>query len=320
MALSALTKVGIAKEATWGAGGTPVLILPVEPPSFNIPSEQILDQALRGIAAMDFAAYQGALSAEASLSGPFYPNECGFFLNGIMGTATVTGGTPSVHTFALAAVAPSFIVQDEHGIDVHRFVGMHVAELTLTFNNAEGLLTYSASLTGAEKTDVGACGLSAQIASTTSPFRGWMGSARIGGDDWGELLEGEITLSREVELHYTGGNTQVPQSASLGPLEVTGRVTTRYTAVADYDRYLDKTQESFQIDWAYGADAALRSLRFLATVMDFGDGPVETDRSGNSITLAYTMRALYNSTDAGPCVFTLKNMISGYGPSLEYEA
>jgi len=312
MVLAALSKVGIGKEATWGAGGTPVLILPVEPPSFTVPSEQILDQALRGIAARDFAAYQGVLSVEISLGGPFYPEECGFLLNAIMGTASVAGSDPYVHTFSLGPIPPPLIVQDEQGVEAHRFTGCLAAEFSLTFNQAEGLLTYSASLTGKERTEVAACGLTDQ---TNAPFRGWMGSVLVNGSPFGKLIEGELTLSREIELHYTDGNTQLPQAASAGPLEVTGRATIRFDDIADYDRYLDKDQEPFQIDFAYGAGASLKKLTFLASLMDFGDGAAEIDRSGTSLTLAYTMRALYNATDAGPCKFVLSNALENYDAS-----
>lgn len=139
-------------------------------------------------------------------------------------------------------------------------------------------------------------------------------SVSVGGTALGKLLEGELTLSREVALRYVDGNNQVPQAADLGPLEVTGRATLRYDSIVDYDRFLTKQQPTFQISFDQGSGAAQKQLVFLASKMDFGDGAAEIDRSAVSLTLAYTMRALYNATDAGPCKFTLKNAKPDYNP------
>ncbi len=311
MTVSYLTKVGIAKEASWGSSTPPAVLLPVDPPTFTPQFEQILDQSLRGLPVLDYAAYQGVGRTEGSLEGNFYPEEIGYLLCSALGSVVSEGtAAPYTHSFTVGAHPPGLSIQDENGIQPYRYTGCMVSELTLSFNSSEGLLRWSASVVGRTKEDVTA-GIPAE--STTAPFRSWQVSAAVGAHDpLGKLLEGEITFSREIDLHFVDGSLQTPGTAFAGPLEVTGRATLFFDSTADLDRYLDKDQERFALTWEYGSGTALKQLVVQCTKMDFGDGPAEIDRSGSSLTLAYTMRALYNTTDAGNAKVILKNAKQSY--------
>ena len=308
MPISALTKVGLAKEPSWGTSTSPTILLPTTPPTFSLPFEQILDQALRGIAAKDFAAYQGVGRTEGSLTGPAYPEELGFFFKGILGAESLVGvSAPYSHTFKLASTLPSFSIQDENGVQPYRYTGMLLGELGLSYSAAEGAVNYTTSFTGKTKENVVAA---IPADATLSPFLGWMVYATINGVD-ACVIEGEWTFTREIALVYCGsvaeGGTQYPVKAYAGPLEITGRATLDFLADSDVDRYIDKWQGPFVIDFKYGTGAALKQLTITSTKMDFGEGPVEIDRSGVHLTLAYSMRALYNTTDAGQVEVVLKN-------------
>lgn len=307
MPISVLTKVGLAKEPSWGASTVPTILLPTTPPAFTLPFEQILDQELRGIAAKDFAAYQGVGRAEGSLGGPAYPEEVGFFFKGILGAESIDGSAPWTHTFKLASTVPSFSIQDENGVQPYRYTGMLLAEFGLSYSAAEGALNYTTSYTGKTKENVVAA---IPADATLSPFLGWMVYATINGVA-ACVLEGEWTFAREIALVYCGsvaeGGTQYPVRAYAGPLEVTGRATLDFLMDSDVDRYIDKWQGPFVIDFKQGSAAALKQLTITSTKMDFGEGPVEIDRSGVHLTLAYSMRALYNVTDAGQVEVVLKN-------------
>lgn len=307
VALSFKTKIGIAIEPSWGQTTAPVYLLPVDPPTIGEQHEQILDQSIRGLAALDYAAYAGVKRVEGTFSGPVFPEEVGWFFACAMGTPTwdSAGSAPYTHTFALFKAPPSLSIQDENEVETARYTGCMVSELTLTFNAAEGLLRYSVTILGKQRTEPGSGDVPAE--ATTAPFRGWHMACEINGVSFGKLIEGEITFRRPIELGYYDGDTQVAAAADAGPLEVTGRATIRFDTQGDYDRYLDKDQESLQITWDHGTGTSEKELVFLATSMDFGDGPAEIDRSGAGLTMAYTFRALYNSTDVGPCKITLKN-------------
>jgi len=311
MVISAKTKVGIVKEASWGAGGSPAKLLPVSPPTFTEPYEQVLDNALRGIPAADFAAYQGMGRIEGSLEGGAYPEELGYFLFAIMG-AKATSGTaaPYTHVFTLAATPPSLSIQVEDDVQDVRYNGIYVSELGLTYNAAEGMLTYSASLVGKDRVETS--GTPIPQDTTKPPFMGWQTKVYMGGAVVGELTEGEITLSREVALFWGADGLSVPSQAHVGPLSVTGRATVKFDDIAFYNRYKNKTQDEFKIEWTYGTGSDLKKLTFRASKMDYGEGAAEIDRTGVYISLAYSLRALYNETDGGPCWFELQNAQSDY--------
>jgi hypothetical protein len=312
MAVSYLTKVGLAKETSWGSSTTPTALLPIDPPTFTVNYEQILDQSLRGLAVLDYAAYQGVGQVEASMEGNFYPEELGMLLFSAMGScASVGTGSLYQHEFTVGAHPPSLSIQDENDIMTYRYTGCMVSELTLTFNSAEGLLRWSSSLVGKQMVEDPAGAIPEE--DTSAPFRSWQMCAAIGAaDPLGKILEGEITLSREINLHFTDCGSQYAGTAFAGPLEVTGRATIFFDAHSDYQRYLDKTQEAFSLTWDYGSGADQRTLVFTANNMDFGDSPAEIDRSDASITLAYTMRGLYHADDAGNCKWTLLNSKESY--------
>ena len=312
MGISALTKVGLALEPIWGTSTAPSILLPVTPPTFSLPFEQILDQGLRGIDARDFAAYQGVGRAECSLEGPAYPEEIGFFFKGMLPSETsIAEGVIWAHTFKLLGVPLSFSIQDDNQVQTHRYVGMMLSELGLSYSLAEGSLTYTTSFTGKTKVDESD---PIPLDATSSPFLGWMAYATIGGAA-ACVIEGEWTFSREIALVYCGttpaGGTQSPINAYAGPLEVTGRATLDFLTPSDVDLYLNKSQVPFVLDFEYGKPplppADMKKLTITATKMDFGEGPVEIDRSGVHLTLAYSMRALYNTTDEGPIQVVLKN-------------
>jgi hypothetical protein len=312
MTVSYLTKVGLARETTWGSSTAPVALLPVDPPTFTPAFDQVLDQSLRGLPALDYAAYQGVGRVEASMEGNFYPEELGYLLFSAMGSCVSSGtAVPYTHTFSLGSHPPGLSIQDENGIQNYRYTGCMVSELTLTFNSSEGMLRWSSSLVGKQKINVASGTIPAE--STSAPFLSWMIEAEVGGvKPFGKIIEGEITLSRDVNLHFVDGSLQTPGTAYVGPLEVTGRATVFFDADADYNRYLDKLQEPVAFTWAYGAGTAYREVTFEAGNMDFGDSPAEVDRSGASVTLAYTMRALYHAAYGGQCRWTLKNSRTSY--------
>jgi len=312
MALSYMSKLGFTKEASYGAGGSPTVMLPVAPFSFTVPFEQLLDDNLRGIVAKDYAAYQGTGRVEGSLEGPFYPEEVGFWLLGILAAVSTSGtADPYTHTFSFASSPPSFSFTDDNPVQNYEYRGAMLSEFGLTFNAAEGLLTWTLSFIGKDRTKVT---YGPPTETTNAPFRGWMTKASLGGTVVDDVIEGEITISREVTPQFTATASQFPDKAYAGVIEVTGRLTLRFEADSDIDRYFNKAQEAVELSWEYGTagQPGHKKLVFSADKMDFGEGPVEIDRTGTFMTLAYSMRALYNTAQAGSCRFTLINSKSGY--------
>jgi hypothetical protein len=295
MPISSLTKVGLSVESTWGAGGSPAIIFPVEDWSLTDPYEQILDNAKRGVVAKDFNAYQGVGRAEASLEGEVFPELFGYVLRAAFGALSSAAGTPATHTFTFSGTPPSLALIDDTAVRQHEGQGMMVSELSFSFNPTEGALMYSSSMTGQQLATVSYTFPSDE--NIDKPFLlGWHGSVALDGTFF-PVIEGEISISREVALWYQLNNTQFPGTAYADAPEITGSFTIDYTAGSDYDRYIDKSQGSVDLYWYMDAN---NSLKIELGSVDFGDGPVELDKSGAAITLAYTYRSLYVTALSGP--------------------
>lgn len=298
MAVSALSKVGVKTEATWGAGGSPDVVFPVDDWTVTPAYEQILDNAKRGQIARDYAAYQGIQRAEASMEGPVFPYYIGYILRSIFGSISSSGGGSGTvtHTFTFHGTPPSLCVVDDTVLRQHEGKGMMASEFSLSFSPTEGMLRFNSSWVGNE---IGTAN-TYTFPSVTCPvrplFRGWQGSVSLGGS-WFKITEGEFTIARDITLHYQLQNTQAPGTAYAGAPEVTGSFTIDYGSVGDYNRYLDHEQGSVNIK--YTIDGA-NDLEFQFGSVDFSDSPVELDKSGASMTLGYSWRGLYDCNLGGP--------------------
>lgn len=295
MAVSALAKIGIGWETTWGTPVPPTVTFPVDTWSLTGPYEQILDNARRGVLARDFGAYQGVGRAEASIEGPVFPDLFGYILRAVFGAVSTEGTGPYTHTFTFAANPPSMSISEDNVVRQHCGMGMLASELNLTFNPTEGQLGYSVSFTGRQLGTVNYT-FPSELYQGTPFFRGWQGSISLGGTFF-PVIEGEMTISREVTLHYVLANTQYAGQAYVGAPEVTGSFTVDYKSGADYDRYRLHQQGSVDL---YFAMEGGRSLKFVLANIDFSEDPVEFDISGPGITFAYSWRALYVPEISGP--------------------
>ena len=56
----------------------------------------------------------------------------------------------------------------------------------------------------------------------------------------------------------------------------------------------------------------MRALTFTATTMSWGDGPATRDLGSGLYAIALQGRALYNTTDSGPCKIVVQNTQSTY--------
>jgi hypothetical protein len=240
-------------------------------------------------------------SVTGSISGPVYPEEFGLLLLGIFGSEAVTGTGPYQHTFTLnSGNPPSITIQVDDPVQPRRYLGCQISSLGLTYNAAEGLVTYSADLVGKD--------METATAGTFSepgqpPWPGWKASLTLGGQAFAKVMTAELTFAREVQQVYALANTQLASFRDVGPMEVTGRLTAYFDSDADYNRFLNKTQDAFVL--TIGSGNAI--LEVTCTRMDYGDSPAEIDRFGTNLALNFTLRALYNSTDGGPAKVVLTN-------------
>lgn len=328
-----LTQVGWAIEDTFGVFKAPTYLTPTLAMNLRKEIDPILDDAIRGVAAKDFASYAGLSLVSGELSGFAYPTTLNDLIRGMLGTRDVLA---TGYQYELADTVPSFSFQIyddkiESGNKVQRFTGCFLRELTITMSGGT-LLTWSASFVGQAfawgsvgftvgkwAASVPAWDSAINIKWNTkrrwgphgghtgggmaqpsldTPFSNWTAVAKMGSPAaYGRVTDAQITLRREPILHY-GDIADEPSAIYAGLLEVTGQITVRQDD-SDRARYDDKTQELFEITWTQGD----YTLYFRGTDVDYGDAPLSIDRSGVAQELTYSIRALYNSTDSGPCIF-----------------
>ncbi len=308
MPISDLAVIGVAVESTWGAGGSPAVVFPVETWNLQDPYEQILDNAKRGQIARDYQAYQGIGRAEASMEGNVFPDLFGYLLKPIFGSLSTAGTTaPYTHTFTFSGSPPSLALTQDDTITKYEGRGLMASELGLSFSPTDGALSYSSSFVGKDFATASYT-FPSDVQEDTPFLLGWQGSIQLDGA-WFKVVEGEMTISREVALHYQLNNTQYAGTAYASAPEITGSFQIDYTAAGDYDRYRNHSSGSINMYWQYDAN---RTLRMVMGSVNFGDGPIEMDKSGASITLGYTWRALYDSDEGGPAKATLVSNTATY--------
>lgn len=316
MTSSRAIKIGIGREPTWGAAVAPQVMLPVEPPSITEPFEQLLDQLPRGLNVMDFGAYQGVGHVEASFSGHFYPEEIGFILLSMFGDVDSDGETPPyTHTFELANQPPSLSFQSEGviypaGALARRYSGMLPSSLSISFSTSEGLLAWSSDFMGGRGTAPAAGDIPAD--ATNEPFRGWHGTMSIDGSPDQRLIDAEISIEREIEIYHAADGTQFPVAGHSGAIQATTSLTFDASAYTELDRVLAHDTCAIEITFSYGSGADLKEFALSIPDMNWGEGPVELDHGGVSVTLAVAGRAIYNRDTQTLIGATLKNARTNY--------
>ena len=93
MALSNSVKAKFGKESTWGTAVTPTVMLPFTTFTADPELDEIIDDATRGDASMDYATYAGMGRSNVEIESNAYPVEVGHFLYGIMGSSTYTAAS-----------------------------------------------------------------------------------------------------------------------------------------------------------------------------------------------------------------------------------
>lgn len=305
------TQVGIAIETVFGTAVNPTQGVPLNEFSDQTMYDVILDNGLRGIAAMDFKTQQGSGHSELTLEGLAYPEEIGYLIKLIMGAVATAGSGPYTHTFTLGASPQSLTIEGDIIPGTNgalRYKGCRVGQVAFSFDAAEGVLAYSASLMGQISTKV-----TAQNPARTenNPWEGWRAVITSSGHA-NRVVSAELTFTRDLEVKHTGTNTQDARYINVGPLRVEGRLVLAAEDMTDYDNFKSHLSQSFQLQLDYGSGANQKTLTFLMTSCNFADGPLEIDRSGVGVVFALPIRGIYNATDAGPAKVTLVNAKTNY--------
>jgi hypothetical protein len=300
-------KIALAKETTWGTGVTPTVTFPIMNGSGTPQLPATYDDGKRGLPTADFNALLDAGQGELSFEGWVYPKTIGHALVGLFGSDAVTGSSdPYTHTFSQVADVPSFTFEETYLSGTNggvRYTGCRFSSLRLSWDASSGALQYSTQVTGKIPTVV----TPANPAITEEdPFEGWRASITSTGlTSPCVVTQGEINITRELQVVHTGCDDRNPSFILVGPMRVEGSMQVAFTDMALFNLFLNGTRQSFSLTFSKGTP--VRELTITCSDAFFGANPPEWDRGGVGTFMRLSFRGLYNTTDAGSCVVTLKN-------------
>lgn len=332
-------------ESSYGEFVAGEYAIPFEEISLNREIESYVDSGLRGASdAHDYASIPTTGRANAEIGGIAYQEILGDLLLGIMGQREAYGEgyeyrvSDSPPSFSIQAEDIGYFSHDELNTRlIHRYSGCMLKELEIVLSTQDAL-RWRASFVGqgariiisynakkwAESVESWDQEINAKwdgtdywgphsphpesetvnwtLMPSETPLLGWSMNTYFGDAEEREnVTEIAIRLFREEITRYSPLLAN-PSRVYLGPLGVTFDITLQRDDEGEEERYESKIQEKVRV--VCSSDAS--TLTFRATKTDFGDGAMEEDRSETNFQLTYHCRALYNSSDSGPCIFRLE--------------
>jgi hypothetical protein len=217
--------------------------------------------------------------------------------------------TPYFHTFSLlnsgAAQPGSLTFTDFQGVPAstgaRTYAGGCLSELTLKGNAESTAIEYEgkgmawpSGIAGAQPT------LSPSNLQPMAAWRSQIGLAgTVGGAQIKTVGEWEIAIKRELEVIFTGQNSQNPYLIQRGKVGVTGKLV--FTAVADetpLTYLLQNTQPQFQLIASNGlAGASLQAIQFDLQQAAWTTSKI--DRSKAAVGYQTEYESIANTTNAG---------------------
>jgi len=284
----------------------------------------LLDNGRRGPHAADFRQPAGVKLVNITIEGAVQSDPgvalgfgVGLFLRNIFGGVDVaTSLTNDLwnHDFQLPAnpAIEYLTIETDNQVAAgnRTFVGCRVQELVFAWNAGEGILTYTATLTGADVNIGAVADLSAQAATIESALEGWLPEVAFdaaynpGTIEFSKLISAEWTLSRPVGVLYTGQNTQTAEQIMLGPLSCTVAMVMDFDNTVELVKYRAASEVKITNAFVRNRSSNNSTIRrFIIGNSTFSliDSPVTVDITGEHATIALGARALYN-TDASVIV------------------
>lgn len=302
--LTALTHLGIGKEATWGTAVAPTVWLPVKNPKPEDVTKFIDDKGFRGTMAELYAKYPGLQNATYGWDGDFYPDVCPHLFMMIFGQDTVTGTTTYTHKFQLSNVQPAgHTLSDFNGINERQFAGAMLEQLDLKFSVDGGLeyTTKANSKTSAIGTTT------TPTYGTVNPLLGWQAALTIDGVSNADLIGFDLSIKRKADIVTTAQDTQAPKTIILGPMGVSGKMTFAVEDDTELNYFLQNTQPATVITLTQSANVSL-TLQMSKCAMS----KAAYSRSKDYVELDVNYEGIYNATDAGPMLIQVVNAVATY--------
>jgi hypothetical protein len=307
MARSFQYKVALKKETVWGTPVVPDVTFPIMDGSGVPQLTATYDDGKRGVATADFDALLDAGHGEMSFEGWYYPETIAHAIMGLFGTDTISGASdPYTHTFSLNVDVPSYTIEETYLAGASggvQYAGSRFGSLSFNWDASGGALGYNATAMGKIPTVVTPA---APAISIETAFEGWQATVTSTGLTTPCVVtQGEINLTRDLQVIHTGCDSKDPSFINAGAMSVEGSLQVAFNNMALFNLFLAGTRQSLVISFVKGTPE--RSIVFTMTDCFFGAAPPEWDRSGISVLMRLSFRGIYNLTDAGNIKIVCKN-------------
>ena len=222
--VNSFVQLGI--EGTSGTLSSVLKTIPVSSPQVTPMQTFLRDEAFRGSPATVYNQVAGVRHDEYEAKFYLFPDTFPLIAYAALGTDTVTGTTPKVHTVTLKNDAttgsqpPSVSIIDFDGQQAFQMLDAQATDLKLTFG-AEAAIEATTKFIAQPWTQVSTP--SSLSIGTNTFVPGWDIALTINGTSSAVLVDGEVNLTRSAVPIFTAGQ-QNPYKTWAGPVEVTGRL------------------------------------------------------------------------------------------------
>ncbi len=308
-----LTSVGLAKETTWGTGVAPTTadqFVPLDSaPKQDDGIESIYDDGYRSRASQHQGYQQGNASSKFSFGSQWYPDVCGNWLMGIMGSDGWAGGSPTTHPFSVlnTALPPSYTVQDYYGIagtHSRSYTGLYFDTVTMSGTD-KGPLKATVSLSGGKRGIL--VTKPSSTYTTAQPFLTWQGALTLNSVLSAKLVSYDLTLKRVVQPIPAMGS-QDPSAAGSFAFTASGKMVFEATDDTEYLLYSTTAQAAFPSVIVF--TSGTNTLTVTMTKTQF-ETPTNFDRSTAYLKTSASFQGIDNATDGGACAIIVVGGKSG---------
>ena len=311
-----LQALGIVKEATPGAGGTPTYFMSPKTITPKDDPKKVEIDALRGSMTTVYNVLPTIITGSVGVDGYFYPDTDGFPLMGILSDLTESGtAAPFTHVASLLNSAPgqphTYAVTHSWGATEARERAFGVWESVDIKFTASGVLTVTSSIITFGSTQVAP---TTPTITTALPVPAWVGTLTLGGVANYQLFDGNLTIKRTVTPVEVLNGTQIPGSIFGGTVAVTGKISVVADAADTIQvEFLQDTQQSMVLNFTQGTAGLEQSLNLQCSLVDWKTYQLKTQ--DDYMAADVDVVAIANSTDAGasggesPIKVTLLNAI-----------
>lgn len=219
-------------------------------------------------------------------------------------SSSVAVTTTTTHTFKQNAPAtrpPSWSISTYEGVDYRGWPGCQIGELQLKID-PKATVTAQVKFAGYPEQTVSSF---TYAGSTIQPNLGWGWTMTNAGGSSTRGLTLDLTFKRATDALHTSDGVQAPREVFPAALELDGTYKAIYENATDYNLYLNNTQTATVATVTKPIAFGGESLTVTMTQSGWPKGT--RNLSGNYVDASFSLKGIFNATDAGVAAVVLKN-------------